>query len=155
MINRRLIFIYTVRKFMFIIFFVCLFVLFFCLFRATPVVYGGSQARSPIGAVATGLCQSHSNARSKPAYARATAMPDPSHIGDLHHSSQQRRILNPLREARDWTHILMDTSQIHFCWATTGTPEALLKTPNASNLISINYKIITNAEEEQTASIKY
>ena len=27
-----------------------------------------------------------------------TAMPDPSHICDLHHSSQQRRILNPLSE---------------------------------------------------------
>ena len=33
---------------------------------AAPVAYGGSQSRSPIGAVATGLCQSHSNAGSKP-----------------------------------------------------------------------------------------
>ena len=36
-----------------------------------------------------------------PAYATATATPDPSHICDLHHSSQPRRILDPLIEARD------------------------------------------------------
>ena len=36
-----------------------------------------------------------------PAYATVTAMPDPSHICDLYHSSRQRRILNPLREAKD------------------------------------------------------
>ena len=41
---------------------------------------------------------------------------------DLHHSSQQCWIPDPLREARDQTHILIDTSQIHFCCTTTGTP---------------------------------
>jgi len=44
------------------------FVLFcFCLFAiswAAPVAYGGSQARGLIGAVATGLHQSHSNVES-------------------------------------------------------------------------------------------
>ena len=35
---------------------------FFCLFRATPVAYGGSQARGLIGAAAAGLRHSHSNA---------------------------------------------------------------------------------------------
>ena len=35
-----------------------------------------------------------------PAYATAIATPDPRHICDLHHSSQQCRILNPLSEAR-------------------------------------------------------
>ena len=30
---------------------------------------------------------------------------------DLHHRSQQHRILNPLSEARDLTHILKDTSR--------------------------------------------
>ena len=45
----------------------------FCLFRAAPGVYGGSQARGPIRAVAAGL----------------------------DHSSQQRWILNPLSVARD------------------------------------------------------
>ena len=33
-----------------------------------------------------------------PAYTTATATPDPSHICDLHHSSQQHQILNPLSE---------------------------------------------------------
>ena len=46
-----------------------------------------------------------------PAYSTTTATPDPSHICNLHHSSRQCWILNPLTEARDWTHVLMDTSQ--------------------------------------------
>ena len=37
----------------------------FFFFRATPAAYGGSQARSPIGAVAAGLQHSHSNTRSE------------------------------------------------------------------------------------------
>ena len=44
--------------------------------------------------------------------ATATATPDPSHICDLRQSLRQRWILNPLSEARDWTHIPMDTSRI-------------------------------------------
>ena len=51
-------------------------------------------------------------------------MPDPSHVFDLHHSSWQCQILNPLSEARDWTHNLKVPSQICFRWATTGTPPA-------------------------------
>ena len=39
---------------------------FFCLFRATPTAYGGSQARGQIGDVATGLRHSHSNMGPKP-----------------------------------------------------------------------------------------
>ena len=35
------------------------------------------------------------------AKATAIAMWDPSHICDIHHSSQQHQILNPLSEARD------------------------------------------------------
>ena len=35
---------------------------FFVFSRATPEAYGSSQARALIGAVATGLCDSHSNA---------------------------------------------------------------------------------------------
>ena len=46
------------------------------------MAYGGSQARGTIGDT-------------------ATAMPDPSCVWNLQHSSQQRRILNPLSEARD------------------------------------------------------
>ena len=56
------------------------------------------------------------------ACATATAAQDPSHICDLHHSSCQCQILNPLSKARVQTLILMDTSQIHFCYATSGTP---------------------------------
>ena len=58
------------------------------------------------------------------AYATTTATPDPSHFFDLHHSSWQYQILNPLGKARDRTCILMDTSQIQFCCATAGTPNA-------------------------------
>ena len=36
----------------------------------------------------------------------------PSEPTDLHHRSQQHRILNPLSEARDPTCILMDPSQV-------------------------------------------
>ena len=42
------------------------FLVFFSLFRATPVVYGGSQARGWIGATAASLHYSHSNAGSEP-----------------------------------------------------------------------------------------
>ena len=41
------------------------FFLIFCLFRATPKVYGSSQARDQIRVVAAGLHHSHSNARSE------------------------------------------------------------------------------------------
>ena len=58
--------------------FVCLFCL--CLFRATPMAYGSSQARGPVRAVAASLRQSHSNARPnlrlRPT-PQLTAMPDP------------------------------------------------------------------------------
>ena len=60
------------------------------------------------------------------AYATATAMPGPSLVCNLHHSSQQCRILSSLRKARDQTCVLMDTSQIHFCWATMGNLISLL-----------------------------
>ena len=66
---------------------------FFGLFAiswAAPVAYGGSQARGRIGAVAVGLHQSH--------------------VCDLHHSLQQRRILT--EKARDQTRNLMVPSQI-------------------------------------------
>ena len=54
----------TQRQKEFGFFFVCLFA--FCLFRAVPTEYGGSQARGPIGVVAAGLHHSHSNARWEP-----------------------------------------------------------------------------------------
>ena len=39
---------------------------FFAISWAAPMAYGGSQTRGSIGAAATGLCQSHSNAGSEP-----------------------------------------------------------------------------------------
>ena len=52
----------------------------FSLFKAAPVAYGGSQARVPIEAVATSLCQGHSNTGSELSLQptpRLTATPDP------------------------------------------------------------------------------
>ena len=70
---------------------------FFCFFLGgkgpVPPAYGGSQAMSPIGAIAAGLHHSHSNTR-------------PSRFFDLHHSSWQCLILGPLCKARDGTHTL-------------------------------------------------
>ena len=44
------------------------------------------------------------------AYVTATATQDRSLVCDLCHSSWQHQILNPLREARDQSLILTDTS---------------------------------------------
>ena len=53
---------------------------FFCLFRAKPMVYGGSQTRDSIRTVATSLHHSHSNwgseSRLQPT-PRLMATPDP------------------------------------------------------------------------------
>ena len=64
-----------------VILFIYLFIYFglFAFSRTAPTV-GGSQARGLIGAVAAGLCQSHSKARSEPSLQptpQLTAMPDP------------------------------------------------------------------------------
>ena len=49
------------------------------------------------------------------AYTTAIAMPDLSFIFDLHHSSWQRQILNPLSKAKDGICVLMDTSWVCYC----------------------------------------
>ena len=49
-----------------------------------------------------------------PGYARATTMPDTRGICELHHSSRQRRIPNPLSEAMDQTQNLIAPSRICF-----------------------------------------
>ena len=56
------------------------------------------------------------------ATATATATQDPSLVCDLHHSSQQFQILNPLSEARDQTWIFMNISWVHYHLGTTGFP---------------------------------
>ena len=58
-----------------------------------------------------------------PAYTTATATQDPSHVCDLHHSSGQCWILNPLGEARDQSRVLMGISGIPFRLAIARTPE--------------------------------
>ena len=45
------------------------------------------------------------------AYATAPAMPELSRVCDLHHSSWQHWMPNPLSEARDQTHNLMIPSR--------------------------------------------
>ena len=60
------------------------------------------------------------------AYTTALAMPDLSHICDLHHSSQPHWIFNPLSKAKDQTCVLMDASQIHFHGAMMGTPRMVI-----------------------------
>ena len=56
-----------------------------------------------------------------PAYTIATATQDLNLIWDLHHSSWQHWILNPLIKARDRTCVV-GTSRIRFCCTTAGTP---------------------------------
>ena len=60
------------------------------------------------------------------AYTTAASTPDLRHVCNLHHSSQQRWILNPLSEARDRTCNLMVPNQIRFRCATLGTPILLI-----------------------------
>ena len=57
-----------------------------------------------------------------PAYTTAIAMWNPSCVCNLHHSSRQHQILDPLSEARDGTCNLMVPNRICFRCATTGTP---------------------------------
>ena len=78
--------------------FIYLFIYLFLRFRVAPAAYENSQARGQLELQLT-------------AYATATAMLDPSHVCNLYHSSRQCQIPNQQSEARDWTRILMDTSQ--------------------------------------------
>ena len=57
-----------------------------------------------------------------PTYAAATAAQDLSCVCNLCHCSQQHRIFNPQREARDQTNNLMVPDCIRFCCTTMGTP---------------------------------
>jgi len=56
------------------------------------------------------------------AYTTATATQHPSHICDLHHSSWQHQILNPLRKARDGTRNLMKNKHKYLYSAPYGCP---------------------------------
>ena len=71
-------------------------------------------------------------------YTTATATWEPSHVCDLHRSSKQRLFLYSVSEARDGTHILLDTSQLcnplshhrnsHVCICIQWVPKAELET---------------------------
>ena len=67
---------------------------------ATPTACGSSQARGQMGDAAR-------------VYPTAMATPDPSRSCDLHCSLLQCWILNPLREARDQTRILTETTGLN------------------------------------------
>ena len=100
------------RFILFIYLFIYFLLLFlFCLSRAAPEAYGGSQARVTLEL-------------QLPAYVTATATPDPSRVCDLH---LQCQILNPLSEAGDRTRNFMVRSQICFHCATMGTPRFIFK----------------------------
>ena len=58
-----------------------------------------------------------------PAYTTATATWDLSRICDLHRSSQQHWIFNPMSKARDQTRVIKGTSWVHYGLATMGTSE--------------------------------
>ena len=108
------------------------FFFFFLLFRVTPVAYMEVprlrvQLELPL-----------------PAYTTAIATPDPSCICDLHHSSWQCQILNPLSKARDRTCTLMNTSRIHFRCTTTGTPFFYLLQEQVWGKFLLKYLIILN-----------
>ena len=59
------------------------------------------------------------------AYTTATAKPDLSLVYNLHHSSRQCQILNPLSEATDQTCNLTAPRWIRFCCTMTGTTRSL------------------------------
>ena len=74
------------------------------------------------------------------AHATATATSNLSWIYDLHHSSQQHRISDPLSKARDWIRTLTDTSRI-LCCTTRGTPltfECFLSLATSFYIVVIN-----------------
>ena len=60
-------------------------------------------------------------------------MPNPSCVCNLHLSSWQRQILNPLSEARDRTLSFMVPSQIRFRCTTRGTPRTFLETKSGKH----------------------
>ena len=75
-------------------------------------------------------------------------MRDHSHICDLHHSSWQRWILNPLNEVSDWTHILMDSSRILNPLSHNGSSPKILR-----NTKFQHYQNDSRAEIEEKNSI--
>ena len=79
------------------------------------------------------------------ANATATAMWDPSQVCNLHQSSQQCWIPDPLSKARDQTLILTDSSWIHFHCITKGSPNYhYLFMVLVDCIFSITYKVLSS-----------
>ena len=83
--------------FLFFYFFVYLFIYLFCFLEPN---WGHMEVPRIGGQVELQLLD----------YTTTIATWDLSHACNLHHSSRQLQILNPLSKARDRTHILIDTS---------------------------------------------
>ena len=90
-----------------------------------------------------------------PACATAIATRDLSQVCDLHHSSQQCRILNPLSEARLRTRLLMDTGQIRFHCATPGTPAVTFLLYLSSHVFSVYFYDRHKHLHSQVMSLHY
>ena len=101
---------------------------FFCLFRVPPAAYRSSQVRSLDRAAA----------------AKPIPQPQQHWIQAClwHHSSQQCQILNPLGEARDWTHVLITIERQRELHRTN----SLGKTGDASR----NVSVLTTAYQFET-----
>ena len=79
---------------------------------------------------------------------RCYPTPQPQQLGiwasDLHHSSRQHWILNPLCKSRDLTSVFMDTSHTCHHWATTGTLTAdnfILRYKLGCLLVTFNWRV--------------
>ena len=92
-------------------------------FMATLAVYGSSWAGGQVGAIAA-------------AYATARPTPNPSHICNLHCSTQQCWTLNPMSKARDHLCIFMDTGRVRNLLSHMGTP--LLEYLKANVILFVN-----------------
>ena len=77
--------------------------------------------------------------------------PAPVAHGSLSHSHSNASSFNPLHKVRDWTRVFMDTSWVHYCRATTGTPgllwilaclSSVLKEPQISLLCAYTATIV-------------
>ena len=92
--NSLIVYLFLFLSFLSLFFLRFIFYLFIFLMVAA---YGSSQARGWIGAAAT-------------AYSTVTALPDASWNATYTGAHDNAGSFNPLSKARDWTHILMDTS---------------------------------------------
>ena len=87
-----------------------------------------------------------------PAYATVIATPHLSHICDLYHSFRQCWMLNPLNEARDWTHILTDTSRVLYTLSHNGKSLSLYFDGSWTPLTKEEGKSINQTNKQKVVS---